>query len=145
MIEIADGLSIGTVIFCEDVRQEAGNKWSILGVLSADILVPSLPATVRLALYVEGEVANAYDGPLNLRLRLEDQELLVAQGKLNAQKGIIVLPVPQLIVSIPNAGMLRVDMGPGADQWSEVAAKQVREGTFKDGALVPPSAPKQPT
>ena len=145
MVEVVDGIFIRTVIFCEDVRQEAGNKTSLLGVLSADIIVGAVPAPIRLALYMEGEATKPYRGPLNLRLRLDDQELLVAQGQLNAQPGLAILPIPQMVVVIPKVGILRVDIGKDPDNWHEVGAKKILVGTLKDGAFIPSSVSEQPS
>jgi len=145
MVEVLEGVVIRTVIFCEDVRQEAGNKWSVLGVFSADVIVGVVPAAVRLSLYIESEVSQPYKGPLDLRLRLENEEILVANGQLDAQPGITVLPVPQMVVGIPRGGMLHVDMGIAPDKWVEIGAKRVLVGIFKDGVLTAPTTSQQPS
>jgi hypothetical protein len=38
---------------CEDVRDEVGNKKSLMGVFSGDVVVPVFPARIRLAFYAE--------------------------------------------------------------------------------------------
>lgn len=58
---MASTLKFPNVIMCEDVREEARNKKSLLGVFSGDILVASMPALIPLAFYVEysgGEVGD---------------------------------------------------------------------------------------
>jgi len=41
------------VVVCEDVRDEVGNKRSLMGVFSGDITVQQFPAIVQLAVYLE--------------------------------------------------------------------------------------------
>lgn len=145
MIEVADGVSVRTVIFCEDVRQEAGNKWSILGVFSADIIIGVVPAAIRLALYIESEVSRPYKGALGYRLRLESEEIFAATGQLHAEVGIVVMPIPQMAVNLPRVGKLHIDMGVSPDKWVEIGSKEIRIGTIKNGELIPPTASGLPS
>ena len=39
------------VIFCDDIREEVGNKISYMGVYSADLTVPVLPIVLNKLLY----------------------------------------------------------------------------------------------
>lgn len=144
MIEVQDGIKIGNAIVCEDVRAEAGGKWSILGVFSGDIITAELPANIRLAVYMESHVSKPYKGPLNVRFRLDDNVLLEAQGNLDSQNGITVMPVPQLILGVERPGRLAIEIGRG-DKWTEVAAKNVLLGTVKDGNFISSSASGQPS
>src|SRR5437016_351670 len=41
------------VIACEDVREEVGNKKSLMGVYGGDIIVSEIPAQIWLAFYIE--------------------------------------------------------------------------------------------
>jgi hypothetical protein len=42
-----------SVILCEDIRDETGNKKSLMGVFSGDILVTEFPAKIPVAMYFE--------------------------------------------------------------------------------------------
>lgn len=46
---------ITSIIICDDVRREINNKEILIGVYSGSITVPSYPATLRLALWIEME------------------------------------------------------------------------------------------
>lgn len=41
------------IILCEDIREEIGNKKSLIGVLAGDILTGAFPAHLSLAIYFE--------------------------------------------------------------------------------------------
>ena len=44
---------IKTVIFCDDIRKEITNKDILIGVYAGDIVVPSFPTPLALALWIE--------------------------------------------------------------------------------------------
>jgi len=53
------------VLYCDDIREEMGNKLSLMGVYANDLLVPKLPATisklcvaVRLAIPVKSKLSS---------------------------------------------------------------------------------------
>jgi hypothetical protein len=55
-------------ILCDDIRNERGNKHSLMGVFSGDLVVAKLPAQVYLALYFEHVSEKA--GELDVALKL---------------------------------------------------------------------------
>jgi hypothetical protein len=53
------------VLYCDDIREELGNKYSLMGVYASDLLVPELPAVisrlcvaVRLAIPIKSKLSN---------------------------------------------------------------------------------------
>jgi hypothetical protein len=64
--------------FCDDIRQEVGNKFSLMGCYAADLLVPAFPITVpKLCAHVK--VLTPIDRPfekLALRLLRDDVQLI---------------------------------------------------------------------
>jgi hypothetical protein len=50
--EVRD-LEVVSAILCDDVRDEIGNKKSLMGVLGGDIIVGTMPAAIQLALYID--------------------------------------------------------------------------------------------
>ena len=49
------------VIFCDDIREEVGNKLSFMGVYSADLTVPVLPIVLNKLCIVVRAITNNSD------------------------------------------------------------------------------------
>lgn len=139
MPKIIDEVEILNTIVCEDVRQEISGKWSILGTFSGDIIVPVLPTNIKLALYMESNVTKPYKGPMNLRMRLDNDVILEAPGRMDSKVGITVMPIPQFVIGVDHPGRLTVEVGTD-DRWFEVSAKKLILGKMKDGNVVLPDA-----
>ena len=73
------------VTYCDDIRQEVGNKLSLLGIFRGTLFVPSFPVTLpKLAILVA--VATDVDEPfqrLEVRVEYEDQ-VVASTGDLIA-------------------------------------------------------------
>ena len=67
------------IIVCEDVREELGNKKSLMGVFGGDIVVLEFPVTLQLAFYIE-YVPDSSDTNTEIsfefRMLMDDQELV---------------------------------------------------------------------
>lgn len=75
--------------FCDDVRQEIGNKFSLMGCYGTDLYVPSFPITLpKLCAFVHVRTPREQPfGRLTLRLVRGDEvlsELVANPDKLNA-------------------------------------------------------------
>jgi hypothetical protein len=66
------------VILCEDVREEVGNKKSLMGVLPGDIIVGELPAFIHLALFTMCRRPNLDSALIEMRLLQDEEEIVVA-------------------------------------------------------------------
>ncbi len=90
--------NFGNVILCEDIRDETGNKKSLMGVLSGDILVSSLPATIQLAIYAELTLSKNQRETDEVKFRLlqDDEEIALISVEVtrsaNHRIAAIVLP-----------------------------------------------------
>jgi hypothetical protein len=47
-------IAVENVAFCEDVRQEVGGKYTLLGVFAPELSVREIPATMSLAIWISG-------------------------------------------------------------------------------------------
>ena len=87
------------IIVCEDIRDEVGNKKSLMGVLSGDILVPTFPATVQIAVFFE-YLPDSDDGDhLSIGFRLLRGDGEIANGGMQA----IVAPKQTASFVLPRA------------------------------------------
>jgi len=78
----------GSVIVCEDIRDEIGNKKSLMGVMGGDILVPNFPATLKIAIYMEYHPDAKDREHLSLEIRLLQDDTEIAKGKMESAKAI---------------------------------------------------------
>lgn len=85
----------GNVLLCEDVREEIGNKKTLVGVYSGDVVVKHFPATLRVAFYAE-YMPMALNESQTLNFGLEIGGVNAVHGKVdippNSQHVAVVLP-----------------------------------------------------
>jgi hypothetical protein len=89
-------------IICEDVRDEVGNKKSLMGVFSGDIVVAEFPAIVRIAFYAE-YILDVNAGPHELSFSIEVGGEEAASGRIsidNIRDRVATLIVPQGLATI---------------------------------------------
>jgi hypothetical protein len=91
-----------SAILCEDIRDEVGNKKSLMGVIGGDILVPSFPSTIKFALFLEYLPSADDRDQVSAEFRLMQNDLEIARGKFEAaiqphQSANFILP-PGLVV-----------------------------------------------
>ena len=85
------------IIFCEDIRDEVGNKRSLMGVVAGDLLVATFPAVVQTAVYFE-YAAEKRDGEnLSIEFRMLQDDAEIGKGRMEAnishnKQAIFVLP-----------------------------------------------------
>ena len=85
------------VIWCDDIRQEVGNKSSLMGVYSNGLVVPSLPTMLpRLAawIHVHTPTAQPFE-TLNLRINRSDSDEPVASIQITEMPPVPSFPDSQ--------------------------------------------------
>lgn len=63
-----------TALFCEDIREEIGGTFTIVGVMPDNVEVPSFPVLIsKLAIYVRANIDPAFNpGSITLRIKVGD-------------------------------------------------------------------------
>lgn len=92
------------VILCEDIRNEVGNKKSLMGVIGGDLLVPSFPTSIHVAIFIEYILQPEDDGHVMVEFRMADGDTEVMRGNLNLEAA-----VGAAVAMIIPTGLLRVD------------------------------------
>jgi hypothetical protein len=72
------------IIVCEDVRDEIGNKKSLMGVMGGDILVATFPATLQIAIFFEYLPSDNDPDSISVSFRILIDDAEVATGNLQA-------------------------------------------------------------
>ena len=105
------------VILCEDIREEVGNKKSLMGVFSGDIIVSEMPASLQICIYLEYMHDNkllkmaSKETPYQLEFTLQLDEKIIAKiqaGVTKADSDVTSLVVPKGIISVEKNAIFTV-------------------------------------
>jgi hypothetical protein len=104
-------------IIADDVRQELGNKTSIMGVYGEEIILspppPSWPIPLRIAVYIRVSPENADVMPDKFSLQISQSGNKIAHMRGNiavAEKGkSFVVPLVIFPLPIPGPGLIQFD------------------------------------
>lgn len=93
---------------CEDVRDEVGNKKSLMGVFSGDLIVTEFPARLRVAFYAEYIPKDGTgEHELGISLSLGDVQAATTKIIVSSPPGqVAVLILPQGIAEFDAPGEL---------------------------------------
>jgi hypothetical protein len=101
-----------SAILCEDIRDEVGAKHSLMGVLSGDIIVPSLPATIQIAFFAQYHLSEGEDHQIKvlLRLMIDDTEIAHATLEANvpAHAPVATLVLPKGLASFEKESTFQI-------------------------------------
>ena len=117
-----------SAILCEDVRSEIGNKHTIIGTYTGDILLKEFPSTFRIAMFSVLKFAKPGKYDCAVKLSFDGDHL--ADGELKAdvkdpdEKVIFVLPSG--LLNAAAEGEFRVDMSLNGVAWDTVASATVK-------------------
>jgi hypothetical protein len=78
-------------IFCDDIRQEVGNKLSYMGIYTGQMFVPALPLTLPKLCVVMHAITLATNPFKQIKFRLLKNDELIAEADVNASDA----PLPQ--------------------------------------------------
>lgn len=106
------------VIFCDDIRREFNGKELLIGVYSADLVLPAVPAVVAMALFIQLKIKGE-PGTIRRRLRVNDPsgnragETVLEQTLSEVQitkdeERTFAISMPQLAVSVVQPGEIKV-------------------------------------
>jgi hypothetical protein len=126
-----DPKKIRNVIACEDIRDEIGNKKSLMGVLGGDILVAEFPATLQLAIYFEYAADESDEATFVAKFRLWQDDTAIAAGEINApiQRGkSVTLVIPRGLVQFQKEASFRMTIALEGENELEVLRKSVSKG-----------------
>ena len=129
--------SFRNAIVCEDIREETGNKKSLMGVFGGDVTVPHFPAHIRIAFYVE--YSPPPEGSAHvLEFVLLVDENIAAKGKVEVPAGtnLATLVIPQGIAQFDKEGEFALQFGMGDDLVEILRKKILLQG---QGAIASPT------
>lgn len=135
-------MKIVNAVLCEDVRQEIGNKRSLMGVFSGDIRAAAMPAHVQLALYVDFEIADpANESSLDVAFFVNDEKVVNFQAKLSPGSKHATLVVPKGIVQFDKDSVFTIRIAPDNQKEEEVVRKLVTGPAMAERVTLPTDSP----
>lgn len=119
---------IKNVIFCEDIREEIGNKKSLMGVAQGDLLVAAFPAVIQMAVFFEYASHEGREESVSLNFRLMQDDTEIARGNMTAEissnrRANFIIPKGFVNLEKPATLKLLASVNDGAEQ--EILSKTV--------------------
>ena len=121
------------VILCDDIRDEIGNKKSLMGVLAGDIIVPSFPASIQVAVFFQYRPDKDAAGEIFISIRFVDDKTEMMKAKTGiavADNGIITIAIPKGIATFEKETTLRIFVSINDGPEQEIMSKKVMRGTI---------------
>lgn len=116
-------------ILCDDIREEAGNKTSLMGVFSGDVVVPSFPASINVAFFLQYFLDESDPSEFSARMRLLDGDKELAKfamnGVANKQNPDLTFLVQRGVATFDKETVLRVLVAMNDGQEEEVLRKKI--------------------
>ncbi len=119
---------IRNIVLCEDIRDETGNKKSLMGVMAGDVLVDEFPATLSVAVYFE-YVPDGEDGDeLSAEFRLLQNDAEIVHGAIRAPIDpgkIVTLVLPRGLAIFEKEASFRMTLSVNGGDEFEILNKSV--------------------
>jgi hypothetical protein len=131
---------VTAVLVCDDIRKENNGKDILIGVYSGDILLPSLPAQLSLAFWIE--VAPVQVGSKKATFRIGfggDRSAMIHTELEVSRTGPAAIALPTFLVSIDSPGDLTLEIqeGNGDDGWRLLKRKSIRISSATSSIVLP--------
>lgn len=117
------------IIACEDVRDEVGNKKSLMGVFSGDILVSEFPATIHMAFYLDYIQKETSPGDnVQLELKANNERMVRVEVQLNTGQPINSIILPRAVVVFEKECVLTMQASISGGKQVEIMRKKIQKG-----------------
>jgi Family of unknown function (DUF6941) len=130
------------VVFCDDIRREISGKDILIGAYSGDIIIPSVPAIIPIAMWIQ--IRTTTLGTARIRIKIIDPA-----GNKAGQTGFEFQPgesvgdstaavtLPPLMVSVTAPGAIKVYWATEGEEMTLIGEKTVRIGPVPTASLPP--------
>jgi hypothetical protein len=127
MLELNKTLKVEFALFCEDVREEVGNKFSAVGIFTGEIVTDTFPAKIRAAFLISIKAQSSGIFPLWIRLLLDGEKLMegMSEMAIKEETGVANLIVPSGTIGIERPGTLTLELSLDSKKWVQVLEKCV--------------------
>ena len=120
--------NLRSVILCDDVRAEVGNKWSVMGVIGGDVLVPDFPAMINIAFFMQYYPSPDEEGAIRLHVRLLQDDEEIVKGRLDGvipKTGTMQFVLQRALVRFDKESSFRMMMSLEGGEEREVLSRRI--------------------
>jgi hypothetical protein len=120
-------ITVENVAFCENVRQEVGGKYTLLGVFAPELSVIEIPATIVLAIWISGTPNAAGTFEADFRALGTDKISLIS-GKMEGEfsstgkSSVVIGPMP---LPIQKAGDYTFEWKFSDGKWEKIGTLRI--------------------
>jgi hypothetical protein len=125
-------------IVCDDVRKEVTNKEILIGVYSGDIVVPSFPAWLPIAFWIEANAKEVGHQEVDFRLTVLDNKppMLIKAGVRVNKLGPLSITISGIQILLEKEGVILLEVKEG-ENWKALKSKDVIFGTISADSPIP--------
>lgn len=120
-------LEVGSIVFCEAIRQEIGGKHILLGVTAPEVNVATIPAVIPLAVWLAIKPKDTAQFEIRIRI-LDTQKKPIVEGRLigafnnDSQVALAFGPFP---IEVNEPGDFDFEWSVNEDNWTKIASYKV--------------------
>ncbi len=120
----------GNVVICEDVRVEANNKHTLVGVLSGDLYLTIVPGDIDFAAYMEYFPGTAHTS-LQLRMILDGVTIASTTAPMPRAPsgGPNVIIIPRGRIHVARDCEFKIEVATETEKWKVIVKKKLQKGT----------------
>jgi hypothetical protein len=124
--------NLRNIILCDDVRNETGNKLSLMGVIAGDIIVGEIPATISFALYMQYFANPDESGKVSIQLRLFQGDTEIVKGRFEgdiSEDKMLNFVLPRALVTFEKETTFRIHANINDGEEREILSRKIIHGT----------------
>jgi len=123
----------GNAILCEYIRPEVNNKYSLLGVMAGDILVPEFPANIAIAFYIELIFSSLGKHAATLSIKYDNNTIgeLHAEMEISGLSSPTPLALPFVVVPVGRPGQLKISVHIDGQDYPKIIERSVSAGSVQ--------------
>jgi hypothetical protein len=118
------------VLLCDDIRKEVGNKRTIVGAFSGDVLIETFPAVIPLAIYLVYRTHSSDEIAMEFEYMLDERPLVKIAATLRKHGGSsedAVVDLPKLFLTFENPGNFVVNVSVNGKR-HRILSKKIMQG-----------------
>lgn len=123
--------SVANTVFCEQIRNEIANKYTLIGVIGGNVFVPVFPANIAVCAYVEWQVTKIGDATTFFRWSGPGDEPAL-ELRIDAQihePGLMALALPPGVLACNRPGSFKLEFRASEDAaWDTIIERTVNIG-----------------
>jgi hypothetical protein len=119
-----------TAVLCEFITRDISNKHSLIGVFSGDIIVSEMPATLRLALYLEVFPSSTGLHEISLKFNLGGKTIAeaTAQSDVQEKEKPIILVLFPVDIGVDQDTVLTLEAATTGNKSTTIIEKKIYKG-----------------